>query len=151
MASVTVHVNGDFVTMDVSPRASLLRALRDNGFTGLQGACEEGECGSCSVLLDDELVCACLVPAATCEGAEVTTVEGINAAALAGALAARGAVQCGFCTPGVVVAATALLERAGMHLTRDDVAAALAGNLCRCTGYQPIVDAVLDAHRARRT
>jgi carbon-monoxide dehydrogenase small subunit len=101
------------------------------------------------VLLDDALVCSCLVPAAACDGARVTTVEGVVAPDLAAALAAHGAVQCGFCTPGFVVAATALLD-GDEPLDHATAAHGLAGNLCRCTGYQPILAAVLEVDRARR-
>jgi aerobic-type carbon monoxide dehydrogenase small subunit (CoxS/CutS family) len=149
VVDVKLHVNGEERTVEVTPVTSLLAAVRQAGLTGTQGACEEGECGSCSVLLDDELVCACLVPALTCDGARVTTVEGLVAPDLAAALAAHGAVQCGFCTPGFVVAALALLD-GDEPLDHATVADGLAGNLCRCTGYQPILAAVLEVDRARR-
>jgi aerobic-type carbon monoxide dehydrogenase small subunit (CoxS/CutS family) len=150
VANVRLTLNGNEQVLTADVRTSLLQALRDAGFTGTKGACEEGECGSCSALVDGELVCACLVPAALCEGSEVVTVEGIVAPDLVDALARHGAVQCGFCTPGIVVAATVALERSGPlddYLARE----ALAGNLCRCTGYQAIIAAVLEVHAGRRS
>jgi carbon-monoxide dehydrogenase small subunit len=147
--SVRLTVNGEAFALEVTPATSLLAAVRDAGLTGTQGACEEGECGSCSVLLDGVLVCSCLVPASACDGAAVTTVEGVVAPDLMAALAAHGAVQCGFCTPGFVVAATALLD-AGGPVDHDTAAEALAGNLCRCTGYQPILAAVVEVAGGRR-
>lgn len=131
---------------------SLLRVLRDElGIVAPKNACEEGECGSCTVLLGGEIVCACLVPAAQAAGREVETVA--SAAGPDGqlhpvqeALLERGAVQCGFCTPGVVVAARDLLRRVP-DPTDEDIREGLAGNLCRCTGYQKILEAVRSAAR----
>jgi carbon-monoxide dehydrogenase small subunit len=130
----------------VWPGASLLAALRDAlGLPGSKNACEQGECGSCSVLLDGVLVCSCLVLAAQAEGREVVTVEGLAADGalhpVQEAFAAAGAVQCGFCTPGFVVAAADLLARTPAP-TDDQIREALSGNICRCTGYQKILDAV---------
>ncbi|MDR7543159.1 MAG: (2Fe-2S)-binding protein [Armatimonadota bacterium] len=148
---VRVNVNGEWRTADVWPGASLLHMLRDVlGLVGSKNACEQGECGSCSVWLDGEVVCACLVLAAQAHGSQVRTVE-----ALAGPLGLHpvqeafvetGAVQCGFCTPGFVVTAVDLLER-NPAPTDAEIRAALAGNLCRCTGYTKIVDAVRLAAR----
>jgi carbon-monoxide dehydrogenase small subunit len=126
---------------------SLLRVLRDCwGVTGPKDACEEGECGSCTVLLDGLLVSSCLVLAAQADGAEVTTVAGLAGGDVARhpvqrALLAAGAVQCGFCTPGMVVAAADLLAR-HPRPSEADIRRELAGNLCRCTGYQKIVEAI---------
>jgi aerobic carbon-monoxide dehydrogenase small subunit len=124
---------------------SLLSALREHlGLPGSKNACEQGECGSCSVYLDGELVCACLVLAAQAEGRSVVTVEGIASDDLhevQRALVETGGVQCGFCTPGFVVASHDLLRR-NPRPSDAEVREALAGNLCRCTGYQKIVDAV---------
>lgn len=150
--TVAVTVDGSTRRLSVGPLTSLLRALRAGGMA-VPGGCEEGECRSCSVLLDGDLVCSCLVPAAVVDGAEVTTVGGRQRPDLLTALADHGAVQCGFCTPGMVVAAEAVLDTAaagGRALTRPEVIEALTGNLCRCTGYQGIVDAVV-AVSVRRT
>ncbi|HLG09393.1 MAG TPA: molybdopterin cofactor-binding domain-containing protein [Gaiellaceae bacterium] len=143
---IQATVNGTERTVDVAPDASLLTMLRDElGLTGTKNACEEGECGSCSVWLDGELVCSCLVPAVQVDGHEVRTVEaladGEELHPLQDAFLAAGAVQCGFCTPGLLVAAADLLER-NPHPDDFEIREALAGNFCRCTGYQKIVDAV---------
>ena len=143
---VRVHVNGGWRETDVSDAASLLTMLRDSlGLLGSKNACEQGECGSCSVWLDGDVVCSCLVLAAQADGREVRTVEaladGERLHPVQEAFVAAGAVQCGFCTPGLVVAVTDLLER---DPAADEVAVreALAGNICRCTGYEKILDAV---------
>jgi aerobic-type carbon monoxide dehydrogenase small subunit (CoxS/CutS family) len=149
IADVTVRVNGRPRTLTATATTSLLRALRDDGLTGTTGACEQGECGSCSVWIDGALACSCLVPALVCEGSDVRTIEGGVAEDLADALARHGAVQCGFCTPGIVMAAEALL-RATPSPTRAQVAEGLAGNLCRCTGYDGILSAVVEVGRGRR-
>jgi len=143
---LTLKLNGDARTAEVAPHESLLTALRERFvLPGSKNACEQGECGSCSVLVDGELVCACLVLAAAAEGREVRTVEGL-APDLAmhpvqQAFVDAGAVQCGFCTPGLIVAADALL-RANPEPTEAEIREALAGNICRCTGYGRIVEAV---------
>jgi carbon-monoxide dehydrogenase small subunit len=131
---------------DVWAGESLLTALRDRlELFGSKNACEQGECGSCSVLLDGELVCSCLVLAAQADGHEVITVEGLaddgELHPVQQAFADAGAVQCGFCTPGFVVAAAELLRRVPQP-GEDEIREALSGNLCRCTGYQKILDAV---------
>jgi carbon-monoxide dehydrogenase small subunit len=139
-------VNGERLETDVWAGESLLVTLRDRlGLPGSKNACEQGECGSCSVLLDGELVCACLVLAAQADGHEVVTVEGLGSGdalhPVQEAFAETGAVQCGFCTPGFVVAAAELLRRNPVP-DEDEIREALSGNLCRCTGYQKILDAV---------
>ena len=142
-----LSVNGEpCVAGNVGAGESLLAVLRDSlGLTGTKNACEQGECGSCSVYLDDGLVCSCLVLAGQAEGAEIVTVEGLAEGAMLHrvqeAFVAAGAVQCGFCTPGLVVAAHDLLAR-DPDPSDADIREALAGNLCRCTGYQKIIDAV---------
>jgi carbon-monoxide dehydrogenase small subunit len=143
---ITVTVNGEPVETDVWEGESLLFALRERmGFPGSKNACEQGECGSCSVFLDGKLVCACLVLAAQADGHEVVTVEGLAREGelhpVQEAFAETGAVQCGFCTPGLVVAAVDLLQRVARP-TDDQIREALSGNLCRCTGYAKIFDAV---------
>jgi carbon-monoxide dehydrogenase small subunit len=133
---------------------SLLSALRDRmRLPGSKNACEQGECGSCSVLLDGALVCACLVPALQAEGRSVLTIEGLAGAGephpVQEAFVDAGAVQCGFCTPGLIVAASDLLRRSP-DPEEADIREALAGNLCRCTGYAKILDAVQLAARRMR-
>ena len=139
-------VNGNERVADVAPETSLLTMLRDElGLIGSKNACEQGECGSCSVLLDGSLVCSCLVLAAQADGHDVVTVEGLaeeeRLHPVQDAFAETGAVQCGFCTPGFVVAAADLLRRVP-NPSDDEIREALSGNLCRCTGYQKILDAV---------
>jgi carbon-monoxide dehydrogenase small subunit len=144
---VRVRVNGEDREADIWEGESLLFALRERlGLPGSKNACEQGECGSCSVLLDGELVCSCLVLAAQAEGHEVITVEGLLAHdaevhPVQEAFAESGAVQCGFCTPGLVVATVDLLAR-NPAPSDDEIREALSGNLCRCTGYAKIFDAV---------
>ena len=144
--NISVTVNGERHEAEVWPGESLLFALRERmGLPGSKNACEQGECGSCSVLLDGELVCSCLVLSVQADGHEVMTVEGLGGDAVLHpvqkAFADTGAVQCGFCTPGFVVAAADLLQRVPSP-TNDEIREALSGNLCRCTGYQKILDAV---------
>ena len=148
---IAVTVNGEQVEADVWEGESLLFALRERmGFPGSKNACEQGECGSCSVLLDGKLVCACLVLAAQADGHEVVTVEGLAGDAglhpVQQAFVDAGAVQCGFCTPGLVMAAADLLARVPSP-SEDEIREALSGNLCRCTGYAKIFDAVRAASR----
>jgi carbon-monoxide dehydrogenase small subunit len=143
---ISANINGEPHEADVWEGESLLFALRERfGLPGSKNACEQGECGSCSVLLDGELVCACLVLAAQADGHDVVTVEGLGAGdelhPVQQAFVDAGAVQCGFCTPGLVVATAALLERIP-DPSEDEIREALSGNLCRCTGYQKIFDAV---------
>ena len=143
---IELTVNGDRCEADIWDGDSLLFALRERlGFPGSKNACEQGECGSCSVLLDGKLVCSCLVLAAQAQGHEVVTVEGLGEDRrlhrVQEAFVAAGAVQCGFCTPGLVVATADLLEH-NDDPSEDEIREALSGNLCRCTGYQKILDAV---------
>jgi carbon-monoxide dehydrogenase small subunit len=151
---IRITVNGEAREASAWEGSSLLAFLRDElHLPGSKNACEQGECGSCSVWLDDELVCACLVLAAQAHEREVRTVEGLSEGdrlhPVQEAFVEAGAVQCGFCTPGLVVAVADLLER---DPDPDElvVREALAGNLCRCTGYQKILDAVGAAARRRR-
>lgn len=143
---VTFTLNGEPANSRVERALSLLDLLHDElGLPGSKSACEQGECGSCSVILDGELVCSCLVMAADVEGSQVTTVEGVDAGGVLNgvqrAMYEAGAVQCGFCTPGIVVAATALFEENPTPDTKE-IKEALAGNICRCTGYGAIVRAL---------
>ena len=143
---IRTTVNGEAREADVWPGESLLFVLREHlGLPGSKNACEQGECGSCSVLLDGTLVCACLVLAGQADGHHVVTVEGLaqdgQLHRVQEAFAETGAVQCGFCTPGLIVATADLLERMPSP-SEDEMREALSGNLCRCTGYAKIFDAV---------
>jgi aerobic carbon-monoxide dehydrogenase small subunit len=143
---ISLTINGERHEADCWEGESLLFALREKpGLPGSKNACEQGECGSCSVLLDGTLVCACLVLAAQADGHEVTTVEALanggDLHPVQQAFVDAGAVQCGFCTPGLVVAAADLLRRHA-NPSDDQIREALSGNLCRCTGYAKIFDAV---------
>jgi aerobic carbon-monoxide dehydrogenase small subunit len=143
---IAATFNGERLEADVWPGESLLTTLRDRlGLPGSKNACEQGECGSCSVLLDGTLVCSCLVLSAQVDGHDVVTVEGLgsdgNPNRVQEAYADAGAVQCGFCTPGLVVATDDLLRRIP-NPSDDEIREALSGNLCRCTGYAKILDAV---------
>ena len=143
---IELTVNGEQCEADVWEGESLLYVLRERlGYPGSKNACEQGECGSCSVLLHGKLACACLVLAAQAEGHDVITVEGLGEDGrlhrVQEAFVAAGAVQCGFCTPGLVVATAELLER-NPAPSDDEIREALSGNLCRCTGYAKIFDAV---------
>jgi carbon-monoxide dehydrogenase small subunit len=143
---IRLTVNGAEHEADVWEGESLLFALRERlGLPGSKNACEQGECGSCSVLLDGTLVCSCLVLAAQADGHEVITVEGLaedgELHRVQEAFVQAGAVQCGFCTPGLVVAVADLLAH-NAQPSDDEIREALSGNLCRCTGYSKIFDAV---------
>jgi aerobic carbon-monoxide dehydrogenase small subunit len=154
-ARVRFLLNGKAVRLDAPPMKRLLDVLRDEcGLTGTKEGCGEGECGACTVLVDGQTVNSCLIPVAQVEGARVLTVEGLargrTLSALQEAFIRRGGAQCGICTPGMLVSAHALLRAQPGRVPSDaEVREALAGNLCRCTGYQKIVDAVRDAARAR--
>jgi len=152
LEEVSLTVDGRPVALEAELGDSLLRALRDAGATQVTGACEQGECGSCSVVLDGRLVASCLVAVVTCAGTDVRTAPGMLGDDLAEALARHGAVQCGFCTPGIVVAAEATIGaglESGRALSEGAVREALAGNLCRCTGYEGILAAVVEVAAAR--
>jgi len=144
---IQLTVNGRVMTVEAGmPGENLLYVLRERlGLSGSKNACEQGECGSCSVVLDGELVCACLVLATSAAGCEVVTVEGLqdeeNLTDVQQAFVTEGAIQCGFCTPGLVMAAHQLLER-NPAPTDLDIREAISGNLCRCTGYGRIVAAI---------
>jgi aerobic carbon-monoxide dehydrogenase small subunit len=149
---VECRVNGEEVTLEGHPMSRLLDVLRhDLGLTGTKEGCGEGECGACSVLVDGQLVNSCLVPLAQAAGTAITTIEGVAQGdrlhEVQQAFVTYGGAQCGICTPGMVLAAVTLLK-SNPHPTESDVRLALAGNLCRCTGYMRIFEAVLQAHSA---
>jgi aerobic carbon-monoxide dehydrogenase small subunit len=150
---VSFTINGDAVTVDVHPMARLLDVLRQQlRLTGTKEGCGEGECGACSVLIDGELVNSCLTPVIQVEGASVTTIEGVATGeqldAVQEAFIAHGGAQCGICTPGMVLAAVSLRDR-NSQPSDDDIRTALSGNLCRCTGYMKIFEAVRRSIAAR--
>ncbi len=149
MSEITFTLNGETVRVAADPLKRLLDVLREElGMTGVKEGCGEGECGACSVLLDGKLVNSCMVPLGAVEGRDVVTPEGLRETergrALIEAFADTGAVQCGFCTPGMVMAAEALLAE-NADPTEEDIRQALSGNLCRCTGYDLIVKGVRTA------
>jgi carbon-monoxide dehydrogenase small subunit len=150
---ISLRVNGEDVHERVEARKTLVDFLRDDlGLTGSHIGCEQGVCGACTVLIDDEVVRGCLVLAVQCDGATVETIEGISdsgrIADLQDAFQQRNALQCGFCTPGMLIGAQALLSRGGVP-NRDMIREHISGNYCRCTGYQAIVDAIESIARSR--
>jgi len=150
---IALRVNGEDVRERVEARKTLVDFLRDDlGLTGSHIGCEHGVCGACSVLVDGDVVRGCLVLAAQCDGAEVQTIEGLSdsgaIADLQDAFQRRNALQCGFCTPGMLISAQALLARLGVP-SRDMIREHISGNYCRCTGYQAIVDAIEAIARQR--
>ncbi|MEV4343235.1 (2Fe-2S)-binding protein [Actinoplanes sp. NPDC049596] len=153
MKIVNLKVNGVGKAFISKPETTLLLALREQlGLMGAKRGCAQGACGSCTVLLDGQPVVSCLVPAVTVDGADVATVEGLahgeELSPVQQAFLDGFATQCGFCTPGMIMSAEALLDR-NPHPTRDEVAEAISGNVCRCTGYEPIISAILDAAERR--
>ena len=148
-------VNGDDVSLDVPGMRRLLDALREDlGLTGTKEGCGEGECGACSVVIDGQVVDSCLVPLSQVEGKSVLTVEGLAPAGgldtLQQAFLEHGGAQCGICTPGMLMAARAYLDEGGTSVD-EDIREAIAGNLCRCTGYTKIIDAIAAASAAPST
>ncbi len=145
--AATLNVNGIDYPVEIEPHLSLLRAVREHvGLTGAKEGCDDSECGACMMLLDGQPVNSCSYLALQAEGREITTVEGLappgEVSDLQRAFLEHGGVQCGFCTPGMLISATALLRRSPAP-SEEEVRISLAGNLCRCTGYEGIVDAVL--------
>ena len=153
MTQVTLTVNGRPVTAEVAPRTHLADFLREHlRLTGTHLGCEHGVCGACTVRLDDAVVRGCLILAVQCDGAEVDTIEGLSdsgaLADLQTAFQQRNALQCGYCTPGMLIGAQELLARGGVP-SRETIREHLSGNYCRCTGYQAIIDAVEQVALAR--
>src|SRR2546426_9291001 len=150
-AHLALQVNGESLETSFAPYKTLLEVLREDlGLTGTKHGCELGECGACAVLIDGEPHLSCLVLALECEGRAIETVEGLGRGAelhpLQAAFADLGAAQCGYCTPGILMAAKALLEREP-NPSRERIKEAVSGNLCRCTGYQQIFEAIEEAAR----
>ena len=150
---VSLRINGQNRSADVEPRKTLLDALRENFLlNGTHAGCEHGVCGACTVLVDGEPVRSCLMFAVQADGYEITTIEGLAPApgelsVIQDAFCETHGLQCGYCTPGMILAAHGLLQR-NVTPTREDIVEAISGNICRCTGYIPIVEAVLDARAA---
>lgn len=142
---VTLNVNGQRHQIALAPNVTLLRALRDLGYTDVKNGCEKGDCGACAVLINGKAVNSCLVLAWQADGAEIITDAGLGTAdkphPLQEALADTGGVQCGYCIPGIVTTAKALLDR-NPHPSEEEIREALSGNLCRCTGYGQIIEAI---------
>jgi carbon-monoxide dehydrogenase small subunit len=148
---ITLKVNGITYTIDVLPQRTLVEVLRESlGLTGTKKSCNEGECGACTVLMDGKPVASCLLLAIDAQGKEILTIEGLSDGEklhpIQEAFLKHGAIQCGFCTPGMVMSAKALLDE-NPASTSTDVRKAISGNLCRCTGYQQIVDSIMAASR----
>ena len=143
---LTMIVNGKQVTLQIESDELLVDVLRDRlDLTGTKIGCNEGECGACTVIMDGKAVLSCLIPAMRAQGQEITTIEGLSDGdilhPLQQAFVEHGAVQCGYCTPGFVMSAKALLDE-NPHPTRDEIKETIAGNLCRCTGYVKIIEAI---------
>lgn len=146
---ISLTINGEYEQVDIPSEMTLLQMLRERlALTGTKNGCNAGECGSCTVLLNGEPVNSCMVLAAECQGASILTVEGLAQDGvldpLQETIMEHGGVQCGFCTPGILISARALLDR-NPQPSEDQIREALVGNLCRCTGYLRIVDAIQDA------
>jgi carbon-monoxide dehydrogenase small subunit len=149
---IVLKVNGTNYQVRVEPRRTLVEVLRENlGLTGTKKSCNEGECGACTVIMRGRPVCSCLVLAMDAQGKEIFTIEGLSEGEklhpIQEAFVKNGGIQCGFCTPGMIMSAKALLDE-NPAPTRTEVRTAISGNLCRCTGYQQIVDSVMEAAKA---
>ncbi len=143
---INITVNGEKHTLQIAPQMMLLKLLRDVlGLSGVKRGCGEGDCGACTVIIDGKAKLSCLTPAVSVDGCDIITIEGLAKGTqlhpLQRAFVDKGAVQCGFCTPGMIMSAIALLE-ANPHPTEAEIKAGLSGNLCRCTGYAKIIEAV---------
>lgn len=146
---ITLTINGKEATVEVSPGTMLVDVLRDKlGLTGTKVGCREGECGTCSVIMNGKLVLSCIMPAMKAQGAKITTIEGLEQNGelhiIQKKFVEKGAIQCGFCTPAMVLAGKVLLDE-NPRPTREEIRMAISGILCRCTGYQKIVDAIQSA------
>lgn len=151
---ITLNVNGDDYDIRVYPTTTLVDAIREEvGLTGTKKGCAAGECGACTVLIDGEPTASCMTLAVQAVGHKITTIEGLASAGtmapIQQAFMEQGAIQCGYCTPGFIMVAKALLDR-NPDPTEEEVRTAISGNLCRCTGYQKIVEAILETARRMR-
>lgn len=152
--NIVLKVNGESYSLEVEPDQSLLEALRENlNLTGTKRGCDKGDCGACTVLLNGMPVNSCLILAVQADGQEVTTIEGVARGdeldPVQEAFVKHGAVQCGFCTPGMVLTSVALL-RENLHPEKEEIKHAISGNLCRCTGYVQIIDAIQSVARTSK-
>jgi aerobic-type carbon monoxide dehydrogenase small subunit (CoxS/CutS family) len=152
--TLTMIVNGEAVSVEVEADELLVDVLRDRlGLTGTKIGCNEGECGACTVIMEGQAVLSCLIPALRAQGQKIVTIEGLGSGdrlhPLQEAFVEHGAVQCGYCIPGFILAAKALLDR-NPHPSRDEIKEAVAGNLCRCTGYVKILEAIEAVARPAR-
>lgn len=148
---MTLQINGDTYELVIEPKKTLLEVLREDiGLTGTKEVCDLGTCGACTVLIDNKPILSCLTLAVACKGKEITTIEGLGKGEtphpLQTSFIQKGAIQCGMCTPGMILSAKALLDE-NPQPTELEVRKAIAGNLCRCTGYVKIVDAILAVSR----
>ena len=148
MFEITFTINGEKLTKQVEPNKTLLKYIREDlDLTGTKEGCGAGECGACTILVDGKATNACLMLAVEADGKEITTIEGVsdgyNLDPLQDAFIEHAALQCGFCTPGMILSAKALLKN-NPQPTREEVKRAISGNLCRCTGYKKIIDAIMD-------
>jgi aerobic-type carbon monoxide dehydrogenase small subunit (CoxS/CutS family) len=148
---IRLKVNGTDYQVTIDPRRTLVEVLRENlGLTGTKKSCNEGNCGACTILMDGRPVASCLVLAIDAQGKEILTIEGLSEGQklhpIQEAFLKHGAIQCGFCTPGMVMSAKALLDE-NLEPTRTEIRKAISGNLCRCTGYQHIVDSIMAASK----
>ncbi len=153
MYPLTMTLNGESVTVEVEPSDLLADVLRDKlGLTGTKVGCNEGECGACTVIMDGQAVLSCLLPAMKAHGREVVTIEGLSRDdelhPLQQAFIEQGSVQCGYCTPGMIMSAKALLDE-NPNPSLEEIEEAIAGNLCRCTGYLQIVEAINQASKSK--
>ena len=151
---ISFTVNGDLQELSVEPRKTLLAVIRDTiGLTGTKEGCSTGDCGACTVIIDGEPVTSCMMLAVSANGKEITTIEGISSPGqlhpVQQAFLEKGGYQCGFCTPGFIMAAKALLDD-NPNIPEDEMRHALGGNICRCTGYTKIIEAVLSAAETMR-
>ena len=151
--TITLEVNGRTIEADLPSHRTLLEALRDLGFVDVKRGCEKGDCGACAVLVDGQAIDSCLTLAWTVEGRSITTVSGLgsreNPHPLQKSFAEKGAIQCGYCTPGLIIAAQSMLAQ-NAEPSQLDIRAGLSGNLCRCTGYTKVFDAIEEAAAVMR-
>jgi carbon-monoxide dehydrogenase small subunit len=153
--TIRLTVNGESFELLVEPRQTLLYVLRDKlGLTGTKKGCDTGDCGACTVILDGNTVNSCLILAVEADGCDILTIEGLKKGGklhpLQEMFVEKGAIQCGYCTPGMILSAKILLDRSP-HPTEEEARAAISGNLCRCTGYKKIVEAIMTAGNRNET